>query len=135
MKLADIRELSSSELNKKVGTNFKCDEKAYQSLLDYYVSLLPLEYMGDAVLLNIQHTTNALSYYVQLPELSEYDLIFIDQKYLKEYVVENWETLDDNLKTLAKLNGEEIVYRFFTPDGDEHCGVMLTKEEYLTLEE
>lgn len=117
----------------KVGTNFKCDEKAYQSLLDYYVSLLPLEYMGDAVLLNIQHTTNALSYYVQLPELSEYDLIFIDQKYLKEYVVENWETLDDNLKTLAKLNGEEIVYRFFTSDGDEHCVVTFTPETYKSL--
>lgn len=118
----------------KAGVNFKCDEKAYQSLLDYYTSLLPVEYMGDAVLLNIQHSTNALTYYVQLPEMSEYDLIFIDQKYLKEYVVENWETLDDNLKTLAKLNGEEIVYRFFTSDGDEHCVVTLTKEDYLTFE-
>ncbi len=118
----------------KSGINFKCDEKAYQSLLDYYMSLLPVEYMGDAVLLNIQHTTNALSYYVQLPAMSEYDLIFIDQKYLKEYVVESWESLDDNLKTLAKLNGEDIIYRFFTFDGDEHCVVMLTKEDYLTFE-
>lgn len=117
------------------GANFKCDEKAYQSLLDYYTSLLPVEYMGDAMLLNIQHTTNALTYYVQLPELSEYDLIFIDQKYLKEYVVENWESLDDNLKTLAKLNGEDIIYRFFTYDGDEHCVVRLTKDDYLALEQ
>jgi predicted DNA-binding protein len=117
-----------------MGASFKCDEKAYQSLLDYYTSLLPVEYMGDAVLLNIQHSTNALTYYVQLPEMSEYDLIFFDQKYLKEYVVENWETLDDNLKTLAKLNGEEIVYRFFTSDGDEHCVVTLTKEDYLIFE-
>ncbi len=118
----------------KSGVNFKCDEKAYQSLLDYYTSQLPVEYMGDAVLLNIQHTTNALSYYVQLPEMSEYDLIFIDQKYLKEYIVENWEALDDNLKTLAKLNGEDIIYRFFTSDGDEHCVVRLTKDDYLTFE-
>ena len=117
-----------------MGASFKCDEKAYQSLLDYYTSLLPVEYMGDAVLLNIQHSTNALTYYVQLPEMSEYDLIFIDQKYLKEYVVDSWESLDDNLKTLAKLNGEEIVYRFFTSDGDEHCVVTLTKEDYLTFE-
>ena len=117
-----------------MGASFKCDEKAYQSLLDYYTSLLPVEYMGDAVLLNIQHTTNALSYYVQLPELSEYDLIFIDQKYLKEYVVENRESLDDNLKTLAKLNSEDIVYRFFTYDGDEHCVVTLTKEDYIIFE-
>lgn len=118
----------------KAGVNFKCDEKAYQSLLDYYTSLLPVEYMGDAVLLNIQHSTNALTYYVQLPEMSEYDLIFIDQKYLKEYVVESWESFDDNLKTLAKLNGEDIIYRFFTSDGDEHCIVTLTKEDYLTFE-
>lgn len=114
----------------KVGTNFKCDEQAYQSLLDYYTTSLPVEYMGDAVLLNIQHTTNALSYYVQLPEMSEYDLIFIDQKYLKDYVVENWETLDDNLKTLAKINKEDIVYRFYTAEGDEHCVVTITQEEY-----
>ena len=112
------------------GTNFKCDEQAYQSLLDYYTASLPVEYMGDAVLLNIQHTTNALSYYVQLPEMSEYDLIFIDQKYLKDYVVENWETLDDNLKTLAKINKEDIVYRFYTAEGDEHCVVTITQEEY-----
>ena len=128
--------ISGEEYNNalNMGASFKCDEKAYQSLLDYYRSLLPVEYMGDAVLLNIQHTTNALSYYVQLPELSEYDLIFIDQKYLKEYVVENWESLDDNLKTLAKLNGEDILYRFFTSDGDEHCVVRLTKDDYLTVE-
>ena len=119
----------------KSGANFKCDEKAYQSLLDYYTSLLPVEYMGDAMLLNIQHTTNALTYYVQLPEMSEYDLIFIDQKYLKEYVVESWESLDDNLKTLAKLNGEDIIYRFFTSDGDEHCVVRLIKDDYLALEQ
>lgn len=117
-----------------MGSNFKCDEKAYQSLLDYYTYQLPLEYMEDGMLLNIQHTTNALTYYVQLPEMSEYDLIFTDQKYLKEYIVENWETLDDTLKTLAKLNGEDIVYHFCTSNGDEHCVVRLTKDDYLTLE-
>lgn len=114
----------------KSGANFKCDEKAYQSLLDYYMSLLPMEFMGDAVLLNIQHSTNTLTYYVQLPKMSEYDLIFIDQKYLKEYVVESWESLDDNLKTLAKINKENIVYRFYTAEGDEHCTVIITPEEY-----
>ena len=44
------------------------------------------------------------------------------------------ESLDDNLKTLAKLNGEDILYRFFTSDGDEHCVVRLTKDDYLTFE-
>ena len=129
--------INSEEYNNalQVGANFKCDDQAYQSLLDYYTSLLPVEYMGDAVLLNIQHSTNALTYYVQLPEMSEYDLIFIDQKYLKEYLVENWEALDDNLKSLAKLNGEDIIYRFFTSDGDEHCVVRLTKDDYLALEQ
>ena len=117
----------------KVGTNFKCDEQAYQSLLDYYTTSLPVEYMGDCSLISIRHSSTALAYYVQLPEMSEYDLIFIDQKYLKEYVVEEWDALDDNLKTLAKINKEDIVYRFYTAEGDEHCVVTIKPEEYIAF--
>jgi hypothetical protein len=129
--------ISGEEYNNalNMGPSFKCDEKAYQSLLDYYTSLLPMEYMGDATLVDILHKTNALAYYVQLPKLSALELTYIDTEYLTRYIQDEWEALDDDLKTLAKLNKEDIAYHFYTTEGDEHCIVSLSYDEYINLEE
>lgn len=129
--------ISGEEYNNalNMGASFKCDEKAYQSLLDHYTSLLPMEYMGDATLVDILHKTNALAYYVQLPKLSALELTYIDTEYLTRYIQDEWEALDDDLKTLAKLNKEDIAYHFYTTEGDEHCIVSLSYDEYINLEE
>ena len=112
------------------GVNFKCDNNVYQDFVEYYRTALPSNYMGSASLINIHHSSTALSYYVQLPKLSALDLVYMDNEYLKNYVIDEWEGLDDHLKTLAKINQEDIVYRFYTAEGDEHCIVTITPEEY-----
>lgn len=112
------------------GVNFQCDNNVYQDLVEYYRTALPSNYMGSASLINIHHSSTALSYYVQLPKLSALDLVYMDNEYLKNYVIDEWEGLDDHLKTLAKINQEDIVYRFYTAEGDEHCIVTITPEEY-----
>jgi hypothetical protein len=128
--------ITGSEYNNAInaGTNFKCDEQAYRALLDKYTSSLPIEYMGSASLINITHSSTSLSYYVQLPKLNAAALAEINLAYLEKYIQDEWEALDDNLKTLARINKENIVYYFYTAEGEEHGVVTITPDKYSGLE-
>ena len=132
--LYEITLTSDDYLNaKKAGNNFKCDENEFQLLLEYCSKFWPVEYMGDCSLINICHVDSSLSYYIQLPQLSDSELMYIDAEYLANYIYEAWEELNDSPRELAIINNDNIVYHFVTNEGDEHCTLIITPNEYNKL--
>lgn len=132
--LYEITLTSNDYLNaKKAGNNFKCDENEFQLLLEYCSNFWPVEYMGDCSLINICHIDSSLSYYIQLPQLSDSELMYIDAEYLANYLYEAWEELNDSPRELAIINNDNIVYHFVTNEGDEHCTLIITPNEYNKL--
>jgi hypothetical protein len=132
--LYEITLTSDDYLNaKKAGNNFKCDENEFQLLLEYCSQFWPVEYMGDCSLINICHVDSSLSYYIQLPQLSDSELMYIDAEYLANYIYEAWEELNDSPRELAIINNDNIVYHFVTNEGDEHCTLIITPNEYNKL--
>lgn len=127
--------VSLDEFNKAIsaGENFKCNLNSYMKILKDYVMELPIEYMGDAILTDIQHTDNSLHYFVQLTNIGQDVLSFIDEEYLENYVKENWEALDNTLMTFASLNKEDIIYHFMVGD-KEHAIITITPEFYSQYE-
>ena len=82
--------------------------------MNYYNSRLPEEYIGGAILISVEYDSFArrMVYELMLEDLSSDDLYALTDEYLRGYMDENFQYLDDDILELAYMNDLPVVFRF-----------------------
>ena len=110
------------------------EKNVLMELLDEYNKIIPCEYFGGTELMSVElnYEENNVVYNVRLPELSADEMSSVTQSYLENYVLENWNALEDSMITLAKINKMDFVFLFKAHySGKDYAEVRITPEKYL----
>lgn len=125
-------EISASDIEFAKNNTIVCPKKDFISIIDEYNDILPIQYMGDATLVNISLSNDStLTYSVNLPEMTRAELRqYIPFDYLKQYVNENWNALQDPIIQIAELNKIYISFDFNMHNGIDYVTIDVTPEIY-----
>ena len=93
---------------------YRTDESTLSNIVNYYNSRLPEEYIGGAILISVEYDSFArrMVYELMLEDLSSDDLYALTDEYLRGYMDENFQYLDDDILELAYMNDLPVVFRF-----------------------
>ena len=93
---------------------YRTDESTLSNIVSYYNSRLPEEYIGGAILISVEYDSFArrMVYELMLEDLSSDDLYALTDEYLRGYMDENFQYLDDDILELAYMNDLPVVFRF-----------------------
>jgi hypothetical protein len=115
---------------------YTTDHDSYESLVDSYNEILPIEYFQDCILqsCSISNDPTTLHYELKLVNLTMGDLSGLNQKYLKEHMMGLIPYFTDAPGVVARMNNMDISYDFTAECSDWwNSKVLIKAEEYNDL--
>lgn len=125
-------EISFADVEFAKNNAIVCPKNDFISIIKEYNEILPMTYMGDATLVDISFSNDStLTYSVNLPEMSRAELKhYIPFDYLNQYVLENWNALQDPIIQIAELNKMYISFDFNMHNGVNYVTIDVTPQMY-----
>lgn len=106
-------------------------EEVWKEFLIGWNKQLPIEYLGDGAIYSTAEISGGMAVVnLTLQGVTNNELKFFTNEYLKSYLADNWDALTDHFITLAMLNGMEICYRFNVDFSSWSEEVIFYPEEY-----
>jgi hypothetical protein len=122
--------ISSSEISQMAKDGiYATNSDSFASLVDSYNAILPIEYFEECMLRKcfISEDESTLHYDLRLVNMTMGDLSGLNQKYLKEYILELMPYFTDAPGVIARINNMDISYDFSADCSDWWNSKVLVK--------
>ena len=108
-----------------MGDDYRVPQDDIDKLVQAYLDILPYPF-SDCQLIDIRNDQKELRYIIEIPDVTYDDMTQqIGYSYLRNFIYDNWSSIQDILVLLNETNHKDITYAFRGIDSNKTLDVTI----------
>lgn len=109
----------------EMGDNYRVPQEDIEKLTNAFIDILPYPF-SDCLLIDVRNDQGELRYIIEIPNVTYDDMAQqIGYTYLRNFIYDNWNNIQDVLVLLNEMNHKDITYAFKGIDSDKTLDVTI----------